>query len=98
MSTWSSSEAGRDRDIERASGIHRGDRAAPPRLPGVWRVGLSRGRVELKAFFRERQAVVFIFAMPAVMLVLLGAIFAARAAARASRSVICMWPGSSAAA
>ena len=48
---------------------------AQPRLPGVWRVGLSRGRVELKAFFRERQAVVFIFAMPAVMLVLLGAVF-----------------------
>jgi ABC-2 type transport system permease protein len=44
-------------------------------LPSVWRVGLSRGQVELKAFFRERQAVVFILAMPAVMLVLLGAIF-----------------------
>ena len=44
-------------------------------LPGVWRVGLSRGAVELKAFFRERQAVVFIFAMPPIMLVLLGAIF-----------------------
>ena len=43
-------------------------------LPSVWRVGLSRGQVELKAFFRERQAVVFILAMPAVMLVLLGAI------------------------
>jgi ABC-2 type transport system permease protein len=41
----------------------------------VWRIGLSRGRIELKAFFRERQAVVFILAMPAVMLVLLGAIF-----------------------
>lgn len=46
-----------------------------PSLPGVWRVSLSRGRVELKSFFRERQAVVFIFAMPAVMLVLLGTIF-----------------------
>ena len=46
-----------------------------PPLPGVWRVALSRGRVELKAFFREREAVVFIFALPAVMLVLLGAIF-----------------------
>jgi ABC-2 type transport system permease protein len=44
-------------------------------LPGVWRVGWSRGRVELKAFFRERETVVFIFALPAVMLVLLGAIF-----------------------
>ena len=47
--------------------------AAP--LPGVWRVGWSRGQVELKAFFRERETVVFIFALPAVMLVLLGAIF-----------------------
>ena len=44
-------------------------------LPGVWRVGLSRGSVELKSFFRERESVVFIFAMPAVTLVLLGAIF-----------------------
>lgn len=44
-------------------------------LPGVWRVGLSRGALELRAFFRERQSVVFILAMPAVMLVLLGAIF-----------------------
>ena len=44
-------------------------------LPSVWRIGLSRGQIELKAFFRERQAVVFILAMPAVMLVLLGAIF-----------------------
>jgi ABC-2 type transport system permease protein len=48
---------------------------ARPRLPSVWRVGLSRGRVELKAFFRERQAVLFIFAMPAVMLLLLGMVF-----------------------
>jgi hypothetical protein len=44
-------------------------------LPSVWRIALSRGQVELKAFFRERQSVVFILAMPAVMLVLLGAIF-----------------------
>jgi ABC-2 type transport system permease protein len=45
-------------------------------LPAVWRIALARGRVELKAFFRERQSVVFILAMPAVMLILLGAIFA----------------------
>jgi ABC-2 type transport system permease protein len=50
-------------------------RAAQAPLPGVWRVGWSRGQVELKAFFRERQSVAFIFAMPAIMLVLLGAIF-----------------------
>jgi ABC-2 type transport system permease protein len=56
----------------RASVAITGSRAS---LPGVWRVGWSRGRVELKAFFRERETVVFIFALPAVMLVLLGAIF-----------------------
>jgi ABC-2 type transport system permease protein len=44
-------------------------------VPGVWRAGISRGRVELKTFFRERQSVVFILIMPAVMLMLLGAIF-----------------------
>ena len=49
------------------------ERRAP--LPSVWRTGWSRGRVELKSFFRERQSVVFNFAMPAVMLVLLGAVF-----------------------
>ena len=50
-----------------------GARRAP--LPGVVAGRRSRRQVELKAFFRERQSVVFIFAMPAVMLVLLGAIF-----------------------
>jgi ABC-2 type transport system permease protein len=46
-----------------------------PPLPSLWRVSLARGQVELKSFFRERQSVVFILAMPAIMLVLLGAIF-----------------------
>jgi ABC-2 type transport system permease protein len=50
-------------------------RTSPARLPGVGRTGWSRARVELKTFFREREAVVFIFAMPAVTLVLAGAIF-----------------------
>ncbi len=49
------------------------DEAAP--LPGVWRTGLARGRLEVRAFFRERQAVVFILALPAVLLVLLGSIY-----------------------
>jgi ABC-2 type transport system permease protein len=44
-------------------------------LPSVWRASLARGGVELKSFFRERQSVVFILAMPAIMLALLGAIF-----------------------
>jgi ABC-2 type transport system permease protein len=46
-----------------------------PRLPGVWRTGLVRGRLEVRAFFRERQIVVFVFALPAILLVLLGSIF-----------------------
>ena len=49
--------------------------AAQPRLPGAWRTGLVRGQMEVRAFFRERQTVVFVFAMPAIVLVLLGSIY-----------------------
>jgi ABC-2 type transport system permease protein len=49
--------------------------AVQPRLPGAWRTGLVRGRLEVRAFFRERQTVVFVFALPAILLVLLGSIF-----------------------
>jgi ABC-2 type transport system permease protein len=45
------------------------------RLPGALRVGLTRGRLEVLMFFRERQAVVFVFALPAILLVLLGSIY-----------------------
>jgi ABC-2 type transport system permease protein len=55
--------------------------AIQPRLPGAWRTGLVRGRLEVRAFFRERQTVVFVFALPAIMLVLLGSIFGHEAAA-----------------
>lgn len=41
----------------------------------LWRLALSRGALELKMFFRERVAVVFTFALPAVLLLLLGPIF-----------------------
>ena len=53
------------------------DRAATAdaRLPGAWRLGLAAGRLELAVFFRERQVVVFVFALPAVLLVLLGSIY-----------------------
>ena len=53
-------------------------RRHPLRLPGAVRTGLARGRLEIRAFFRERQVVVFVFAMPAIMLVLLGSIFGTR--------------------
>jgi ABC-2 type transport system permease protein len=54
--------------------------AADPALPGAVRIGLARARLEVKAFFRERQTVAFVFALPAIMLVLLGAIFGHQAA------------------
>ncbi len=45
------------------------------RLPGGWRAGLAMGRLEVRAFFRERQTVVFVFALPVIMLIMLGSIF-----------------------
>jgi ABC-2 type transport system permease protein len=48
-------------------------RTAP--LPSTPRVGLSRGGIEIRQFFRERDAVVFTFAVPAFLLTLLGLIF-----------------------
>jgi ABC-2 type transport system permease protein len=41
----------------------------------VWRLGLARGGVELRMFWRDRNLVVFTFALPVVLLVLLGSIF-----------------------
>src|SRR2546421_2146161 len=44
-------------------------------LPSLVRVGLSRAGLEIRSYFRNRQAVVFTFALPVVLLVLFGAIF-----------------------
>jgi ABC-2 type transport system permease protein len=43
-------------------------------LPSTLQIGLARGVVELKQFFRDRQAVIFIFSFPAFLLVMLGLI------------------------
>ncbi|MEW2522679.1 ABC transporter permease [Actinacidiphila alni] len=45
------------------------------RLPGAWRLGLARGAMELKLFFRQREQVVFTFAFPIVFLFLFASIF-----------------------
>ena len=45
-------------------------------LPGSIPLGLARARVELKAFFREKDTVVFTFSLPIIMLVILGSVFA----------------------
>jgi ABC-2 type transport system permease protein len=44
-------------------------------LPGTVHVGVARIWLELKAFVREPMAMAFTFSLPAVLLVLLGAIF-----------------------
>ncbi len=44
-------------------------------LPSLLRVGLARGGIELKQFFRQKEQVVFTFTFPALILILLGSIF-----------------------
>lgn len=50
-------------------------RAATGRLPGAWTLGLSRGALEIRQFFRQRDQVVFTFSFPVVFLFLFAAIF-----------------------
>ena len=50
------------------------DRAAP-RLPGAVGLGLHRGALEIKAFFRQRELVVFTFALPVILMVIFATIF-----------------------
>jgi ABC-2 type transport system permease protein len=50
-------------------------RAAGRRLPGAWRLGLARGAMEIRLFFRQREQVVFTFAFPIVFLFLFASIF-----------------------
>lgn len=49
--------------------------AAAERLPGAWGLGLQRGALEVKQFFRQRDQVVFTFAFPVVFLFLFASIF-----------------------
>ncbi|GAA1872122.1 ABC transporter permease [Myceligenerans crystallogenes] len=49
--------------------------AGPARLPSPFALGLVRARVELLGFLRERDAVVFIFAYPLIMMAIFAAVF-----------------------
>src|SRR5579863_5118569 len=60
--------------IAAASPAGRIDQAAG-RLPSLPRQALVRGLVEIKLFFRQRESVVFTFALPMILLVLFGQIF-----------------------
>ncbi|MEV5875852.1 ABC transporter permease [Streptomyces sp. NPDC052101] len=44
-------------------------------LPGAWTLGLRRGALEIRQFFRQREQVVFTFAFPVVFLFLFASIF-----------------------
>ena len=50
-------------------------RADRPALPGTLATGLGRVGIELREFFRERDAVVFIFAYPVIMLAIFATVF-----------------------
>ncbi len=49
--------------------------AAHHRLPSVVALGWSRGVAETRMFFREKDAVIFTFAFPIILLVIFGSIF-----------------------
>ncbi|MFI9253040.1 ABC transporter permease [Streptomyces sp. NPDC053069] len=51
------------------------DRAWAGSLPGAWSLGLLRGGLEIRQFFRRREQVVFTFAFPVVFLFLFASIF-----------------------
>lgn len=51
-------------------------RSAPrTQHPTVWSVGLARTIVEVKQFFREKDALVFTFAFPIILLFIFGSVF-----------------------
>ncbi|MGW1797803.1 ABC transporter permease [Streptomyces sp. NPDC001984] len=50
-------------------------RPSQERLPGAWGLGLQRGALEIRQFFRQRDQVVFTFAFPVVFLFLFASIF-----------------------
>src|ERR1700722_15294307 len=51
--------------------------AAPsqPALPSLLRTSLSRGRLEITSFFRDRESVIFTFSLPVILLVVFGEVF-----------------------
>lgn len=50
-------------------------RTTPGALPGTWALGLRRGSLELRQFFRQRDQAIFTFAFPIVFLFLFASIF-----------------------
>ena len=44
-------------------------------MPSIWRLGLARTALEVRSFFREKDAVIFIFAFPLIMLAIFATVF-----------------------
>ncbi|MCF4122791.1 ABC transporter permease [Antribacter sp. KLBMP9083] len=57
------------------------------RLPGIWSLALARASVELRSFTRERDAVVFVFLYPILMLALFATVFGSEQAGSAGTGV-----------
>ena len=49
--------------------------SAQPRLPSAARLGLSRGGLEIRTFFRQRDLVIFTFTLPVILLLIFGQVF-----------------------
>ena len=49
--------------------------AAEAKMPSVRTVGVARAHVELKQFFRDRQSMMFTFALPLILLLVFGSVF-----------------------
>ena len=45
------------------------------KMPSVGTVGVARAQVELKQFFRDRQSMMFTFALPLILLLVFGSVF-----------------------
>jgi ABC-2 type transporter len=50
-------------------------RPPSPALPSLLRTSLARGRLEITAFFRDRESVIFTFSLPVILLVVFGEVF-----------------------
>ena len=61
--------------LERRAAAATADEAGESRLPSALRLGFSRAGIELRQYFRQRDAVVFTFAYPVIMMLIFGSIF-----------------------
>ncbi len=53
----------------------RDPRVSPAPLPGALSLGLRRTRIEIKQLFRDKEAAVFTFALPMLLMVVFGSVF-----------------------